>query len=233
VSLSAFHLGKYPVTQEQWRAIALSPKVDRDLSLAPSYARGDRLPVEQVSRHDAREFCARLSQLKGETYRLPSEAEWEYACRAGQTTAYCFGDDEGQLGDYGWYGNNSGDNPLDAARLWQEVNKNNNQYNARLNANGNRTHPVGEKKPNAWELHDMHGNVWEWCEDKWHENYEGAPDDGSAWTSGSDSEPRLLRGGSWYDFAYNCRSAYRLRVDADLRDLNIGFRVVRDVGVSS
>jgi formylglycine-generating enzyme required for sulfatase activity/energy-coupling factor transporter ATP-binding protein EcfA2 len=227
VSVAAFHLGKYPVTQEQWRAVALSPKVERDLNPTPAYARGDRLPVEQVSWHEAREFCARLSQLKGETYRLPSEAEWEYACRAGQPTAYCFGDDASQLDEYGWYGNNSGNRPLDAARLWQETNQDANQYNSRLNANGNRTHPVGEKKPNAWGLYDMHGNVWEWCEDEWHDTYEGAPDDGSAWTSGSDSEPRLLRGGSWLSLADVCRSAYRIRFDADYRDSLIGFRVVR------
>ncbi len=189
--------------------------------------------MEQVSWHDAREFCARLSQLKGEIYRLPSEAEWEYACRAGQPTAYCFGDDPSQLDEYGWYGNNSGDRPLDADRLWQDTNQNANQYHAQINANGNRTHPVGEKKPNAWGLYDMHGNVWEWCEDKWHENYEGAPADGSAWTSGSDSEPRLLRGGSWSIFAINCRSAYRGRNDAVLRFIDFGFRVVRVAGGSS
>jgi formylglycine-generating enzyme required for sulfatase activity len=227
VSVSAFHLGKYPVTQAQWRAVALSPRVERDLSPTPAFFRGDRLPVEQVSWLDAREFCARLSQLKGETYRLPSEAEWEYACRAGQPTAYCFGDDEGQLGDYGWYANNSGNSPLDADRLWQETKQDVDQYSSRLNVNGNRTHPVGERKPNAWGLYDMHGNVWEWCEDKWHDNYEGAPEDGSAWTSGSDLELRLLRGGSWSAFAVHCRSAYRIGNDAVNRLRNIGFRVIR------
>jgi formylglycine-generating enzyme required for sulfatase activity len=228
VRVSKFYLGKYLVTQEQWRAVALSPKVDRELSLTPSYAWGDKLPVERVSWHEAREFCARLSQLKRETYRLPSEAEWEYACRAGQAKAYCFGDDAGQLDDYGWYGKNSGNSPLDADRLWKELNQNANQYHSCLMANGNRTHPVGEKKPNAWGLYDMHGNVWEWCEDKWHDNYEGAPGDGSAWTSsGSDSEPRLLRGGSWYLNANDCRSANRLRDGTDYQHYDIGFRVVR------
>ncbi len=229
VSVAAFHLGKYPVTQAQWRAIALSSQVDRELSLTPSYARGDQLPVEQVSWHDAMEFCARLSQLTGETYRLPSEAEWEYACRAGSARArtYCFGDDAGQLDDYGWYGNNSGNSPLDADRLWQEVNQNASQYASRLNANGNRTHPVGEKKPNGWGLYDMHGNVWEWCEDTWHDNYEGAPGDGSAWMSDSDSAYHLVRGGSWYLNANNCRSACCSRNNADNGDFNLGFRVVR------
>jgi formylglycine-generating enzyme required for sulfatase activity len=143
VKLKAFLMGKYPVTQKQWQAI---------MGNNPSkFPRADS-PVEQVSWKDAQEFCQKLSQKTGKKYRLPSEAEWEYACRAGSKTEYYFGDDAKQLGDYAWY------------------NENSNQ----------KTHVVGQKKSNAWGLYDMHGNVWEWCEDIWHGDYEGAPTDGSA-----------------------------------------------------
>jgi formylglycine-generating enzyme required for sulfatase activity/energy-coupling factor transporter ATP-binding protein EcfA2 len=202
VSVSAFRMGKYPVTQAQWQDIAVTPKVHHFLRPNPSSFYGDRRPVEKVSWLEAQEFCARLSRETKQTYRLPSEAEWEYACRAGaqEHTRYYFGDDILALKDYAWGGESE-------------------------------SHPVGEKKPNAWGLYDMHGNVEEWCEDKWHDNYEGAPDDGRAWTSGSDSDSRLLRGGSWkspwQDKYFECRSAYRSNADADDRDDNIGFRVVR------
>ena len=124
-----------------------------------------------------------MSQITGKTYRLPTEAEWEYACRAGTTTRYYFGDDASQLGDYAWYSANS----------------------------QSKTHPVGQKKPNAWGLYDMSGNVWEWCEDDWHDNYIGAPTDGSAWLINNDNRSHLkcLRGGSWFESPNLCRSAYR------------------------
>ena len=114
-------------------------------------------------------------------YRLPSEAEWEYACRAGSETEFCFGDDAKRLGEFAWYSENS----------------------------ESKTHPVGEKKPNAWGLYDMHGNVWEWVEDDWHDSYEGAPDDGSAWIDKPRGSDRVVRGGSWGDVARYCRSAVR------------------------
>ncbi|MFM6439528.1 MAG: formylglycine-generating enzyme family protein, partial [Microcystis panniformis] len=150
--------------------------------------------------------CQKLSQITGKTYRLPTEAEWEYACRAGTTTRYYFGDDANQLGDYAWYDGNS-----------QRT-----------------THPVGQKKPNAWGLYDMSGNVWEWCEDDWHDNYIGAPKDGSAWFIKNDnrSHRKCPRGGSWFNNPGNCRSAFRSsnhRRDNDYNDLN-GFRVVCGAG---
>jgi formylglycine-generating enzyme required for sulfatase activity len=130
---------------------------------------------------------------------LPSEAEWEYACRAGTTTRYSFGDNESKLGDYAWYYENS----------------------------DSKTHPVGHKKQNLWGLYDMYGNVWEWCQDKWHGNYDTAPSDGSAWEGGSDSN-RTDRGDSWSSGAGSCRSGNRGFVVPGSRHVNLGFRVLKD-----
>ena len=234
VTVKAFQMGKYPVTQAQWRTVAMSPKVEIDLSLNPAYHRGDDKPVEQITWYEAQEFCARLSQLTGENYRLPSEAEWEYACRAGASeyTEYYFGDDASQLDDYGWYGNNSGDRAIDADRIWKEVNQNASQYTQRLRQNNNGTKAVGQKLPNAWGLYDMHSNVWEWCADDWHDNYEGAPIDSQVGTKDiknyedGGATKKLLRGGSWDTFAQGCRSACRDNNLARGQAYAVGFRVV-------
>ena len=212
----------------------MSPKVEIDLSLNPSYHRGENKPVEQVTWYEAQEFCARLSKLTGENYRLPSEAEWEYACRAGAEdyTEYYFGDDASQLDDYAWYGNNSGDRLIDADRIWKEVNQDANRYWDKLNENNNSTHPVGQKLPNAWGLYDMHGNLWEWCADDCHDDYQGAPTDSQIWTKDIKNQEdggetkKLLRGGSWFNYARNCRSAYRYYVNARIQHRSNGFRVV-------
>jgi formylglycine-generating enzyme required for sulfatase activity len=204
VTIKAFCLGKYQVTQAQWKAVAAFPQVNKELKLDPSRFKGDgstsltnHRPVEQVSWENAVEFCDRLSRHTKRQYRLPSEAEWEYACRAGTQTRYYFGDDEKQLGEYAWYGQNS----------------------------GSKTHPVGQKKPNNWGLFDMSGNVWEWCEDGWHENYQNAPKDETAWNDNhSKTKYRVLRGGSWSNYPRNCRSASRLNFGNRLN--NYGFRVV-------
>jgi len=170
----------------------------------PSYFENNpQNPVEQVSWDDAKAFCQKLSQITGKTYRLPTEAEWEYACRAGTTTRYYFGDDANQLENYAWYKGNS----------------------------HGTTHPVGQKKPNAWGLYDMTGNVWEWCEDDWHNNYIAASDDGSAWLNNDNrSQPKkCLRGGSWGLYPNNCRSAFRLNYyRRAFRYIDLGFRVVCD-----
>jgi formylglycine-generating enzyme required for sulfatase activity len=217
VTVKPFFLGKYSVTQAQWQAVAKLPKVSRELDPNPSRFKGADRPVEQVSWHDAVEFCARLSKQTGREYRLPSEAEWEYACRAGTTTPFHFGETittdlvnyRGTDFEYkgtvyrGSYGSGS------------------------KGEFRHQTTPVGSfGVANAFGLYDMHGNVWEWCADHWHDNYEGAPSDGSAWLSDNDNQYRIVRGGSCFDFPSHCRSASRYGSLPGNVDLNFGFRVV-------
>jgi formylglycine-generating enzyme required for sulfatase activity len=190
VKVPAFSMGKYPITQEQYQAV-----MEKNPSHFKGF-KGAKNPVEQVSWNNAVEFCRKLSQQTGNNYRLPSEAEWEYACRAGSEKKYCFGDNETLLRDYAWYDKNSGDT----------------------------THPVGEKKPNAFGLYDMHGNVWELCLDTWHGNYNNAPIDGGAWID-IDTKSHILRGGSWIDAPEYSRSAYRSVNYLVNHNFNIGFRV--------
>jgi formylglycine-generating enzyme required for sulfatase activity/uncharacterized caspase-like protein len=194
VKLQEFYLGKYPVTQEQYQAImGNNPSKFKD---------NPKNPVELVSWDDAQEFCQKLNQKTGKKYRLPTEAEWEYACRAGTQTRYYFGDDEKQLGEYAWFDKNS----------------------------DSKTHPVGQKKPNNWGLHDMSGNVWEWCEDPWHDSYANKPEDiknngNSIWSDSNESR-HILRGGSWDYDSRNCRSAVRSGNGAVNRNGFDGFRLV-------
>ena len=183
VNLPGFWLGTTTVTQAQWRAV---------MGNSPSKFSGDDGPVEHVNWEDARRFIAALNATEPDrSYRLPSEAEWEYACRAGST-----GDTYGDLDAIAWYRSNSGDT----------------------------THPVGQKQPNAFGLFDMLGNVWQWCEDNWHDTYQGAPNDGSAWEASNSR--RVVRGGSWYDHARNLRSGNHYSYESSHRGDNIGFRVV-------
>jgi len=188
-----FYLGEYEVTQAQWQAV---------MGSNPSFFKGDdELPVENMFWEDCQRFCEKLNERiagtgRGVRVRLPTEAEWEYACRARSTGRFCFGDSDGQLGEHAWYHGNSGD----------------------------QTHSVGRKEPNAWGLYDVHGNVWEWCEDVWHGPYAGAPDDGSAWTAGGDQDRRVLRGGCWSRNPSLCRSAVRGPSKPGYRDGNAGFR---------
>ncbi len=185
-----FYLGKYQVTQTQWEKV---------MGSHPSYFKGDGRPVESVSWDDVQEFIKKFNEMVGtDKYRLPSESEWEYACRAGTTTKYSFGDDESILGDYAWYDENS----------------------------GGETHPVGQKGVNPWGLYDMHGNVWEWVQDTYHKNYEGAPSDGGAWED-RNSSSRVLRGGGRVGSARSCRSTFRGRDAHGGRDSGVGFRLLR------
>lgn len=207
VMVPPFCISKFPITQAQWRAIAALPKIKQSLSLYPANFEGDDRPVEQVSWYDAIEFCARLSQQTGQTYRLPSEAEWEYACRAGTTTPFHFG--HTILPDLANYDGN---------------------YAYCLGSQGNyrqETTPVGAfAVANAFGLYDMHGNIWEWCADCWHPNYEGAPADGSIWESEERGNYQVLRGGAWYCLPGLCRSAQRHWNQPDMGGSGIGFRVV-------
>ncbi len=205
VTIQPFFLGKFPVTQIQWQAIAALPKVKRDLKPKPSYFRGDALPVERVNWYDAEEFCARLGKKTGRDYRLPSEAEWEYACRAGKTTPFHFG--ETITSDLANYRGN-----------FTYAKEPRGDYRKE-------TTLVGSFPPNAFGLYDMHGNLWEWCADHWHENYEGAPSNGSPWLSERENQSRLLRGGSWFINPQYCRSAYRYGYRPFYYSNSIGFRV--------
>ena len=205
VTVKPFFMGKYQVTQKQWRVIASFPKVSGDLNPNPSYFLGDDLPVENVNWEEAVEFCARLSLQTRRKYRLPTEAEWEYACRSSTTTPFYFGETiTGDLANYR------------ASQIY--ANEPEGEYRGE-------TTPVGSFPPNAFGLYDMHGNVAEWCEDDWHNNYEDAPNDGTAWLSGV-SSAKVVRGGSWCVYPTLCRSAYRNYSPRANRDFYIGFRVV-------
>ncbi|MGK7947088.1 MAG: formylglycine-generating enzyme family protein, partial [Microcystaceae cyanobacterium] len=210
VTVPSFYMAKFPITQKQWQAIATQTdlKGERDLEPEPSHFKGDNRPVEQVTWHDAVEFCQRLSKLTGNEYKLPSEAQWEYGCRARTTTPFYFGETiTGELANY------------DASETYAEESKG--RYRGE-------TTPVGSFPANAFGLYDLHGNVWEWCEDTWHDNYEGAPIDGSAWVDENDNDnhSRMLRGGSWSYYPWNCRAAIRLNHVPGYDNSNIGFRVV-------
>jgi formylglycine-generating enzyme required for sulfatase activity len=211
VNVSTFLMGKYPITQAQWRIVAGMPQVKRELKPDPSKFKGDRLPVEQVSWLEALEFCARLSQHTGREYRLPSEAEWEYACRAGTTTPFHFGE-----------------------TITTELVNYNGEYpygDAPKGENRKKTTPDGQFPANAFGLYDMHGNVWEWCADDWHESYKGAPNDSQIRIKNiknyeAPETAKLFRGGSWYAYARDCRSACRDSINARFQHYVIGFRVV-------
>jgi formylglycine-generating enzyme required for sulfatase activity len=192
-----FMIARHEVPQNLWESV---------MGANPSRWKGKRNAVEMLSFDEAREFCSKATEKlraaklieAGQVVRLPSEAEWEYAARAGTATKYSFGDDPRDLGDHAWFtGNAKGNDP-----------------------------PVGAKKPNAWKLHDVHGYLWEWCADAWHDSYEGAPADGSAWTEGGDPKRRVLRGGSWKDKAGLLTSSFRKGAQTDLRDDAVGLRCV-------
>jgi formylglycine-generating enzyme required for sulfatase activity len=219
VTVPDFAIGQLAVTQAQWRTIAELPKVKRRLTPSPSYYSGEDRSVEWVNWEEAIEFCDRLTRLTRKPYRLPSEAEWEYACRSGSTTPFYCGqtittdlanyrgmDDD--RGEQGVFLGNYGDGPKGKYR--------------------GQTIVANEFSPNAFGLHNMHGNVWEWCADTWHNGYENAPIDGFAWLDqdADATSNRVVRGGSWLNSPLDCRSAFRNFYASDNRNDNLGFRVM-------
>ncbi|PSB02782.1 formylglycine-generating enzyme family protein [Merismopedia glauca] len=215
VKVPTFFMGKTPVTQKQWRAVAALPEIKHHLDPNPSEFSGDDRPVEQVSWHEAVEFCARLAKKSRRPYRLPNEAEWEYACRAMTSPP--------TQGNYPPFHFGAIITPDLVNYNWTESYQNSPTKSERSSG----TTLVGTYPPNAFGLYDMHGQVWEWCEDDWHSNYEGAPTDGSAWVNKSRSETdrRVVRGGSWINDPRYCRSADRFNYLAGARYYDVGFRV--------
>lgn len=203
VKVPEFLMGKYPVTQAQYQTV---------MGKNPSRFEGDDRPVETLSWHDAVKFCEIVSQKVEETIRLPSEAQWEYACRAETTMPFYFGETihSAQANYYGHAVYRSGQEGV---------------YRRQ-------TTEVGSFPPNAFGLYDMHGNVCGWCQDHWHQSYDGAPTDGSAWTQGGDSRYRVRRGGAWDHDPWLCRSAFRFCNSPESRNSGIGFRVVSALPVS-
>jgi formylglycine-generating enzyme required for sulfatase activity len=193
-----FQMGTVPITQGAWKSLMKAK------AKAPRFQGDPNLPVTDIVPFDVSIFLDRLNRLTegvrpaGTEFRLPSEAEWEYACRAGSTTAYSFGDDPAAMADHGWTGG----------------------------GRGSLVHPVGQKRPNAFGLYDLHGNVWELCRDYWHDSLEGAPQDGSAWFAGGSHRFRVIRGGCWSGQPSQARSASRLREGVMDHGEFVGFRVV-------
>ena len=193
----SFHVARYEVPQNLWEAVTGGN---------PSRWKGARNSVEMLTYDDAVRFCERATMLMRDAkliepkqvIRLPSEAEWEYFARAGTTTLYSFGDDSKPLGDYAWFTRNAAGNDP----------------------------PVGAKKPNPWKLYDVHGYLWEWCADPWHDDYRGAPTDGSVWQKDGDAKHAVLRGGSWKDPAEKLASSHRRKAEKSLKDDAVGLRCV-------
>jgi formylglycine-generating enzyme required for sulfatase activity len=196
VTISPFYISKYPITQKQYQTV---------LGKRPSHFRGENRPVENVTWWDAVSFCEALSKKSDRQFTLPSEAQWEYACRAGTTTLFHFGETISM--NQANYNGNFDD--FIGEGIYRE-----------------QTTDVGIFSPNDFGLYDMHGNVWEWCADHWHDNYEGALNDGSPWLTNNSSTSRSVRGGSWLRGSDRCRSASRFRFSPNAKDNSIGFRVI-------
>ncbi len=218
VTVPSFAIGQLLITQDQWKTIANLSKVKRKLNSSPSFYSGENLPVERVNWFEAVEFCDRLTRLTRKPYRLPSEAEWEYACRAGTTTAFNIGptiatdfanyNGRDDVRDDRTIAGNYGEGPKGVYR--------------------GKTTSVQSFSPNGNGLYDMHGNLWEWCSDHWHSGYENAPLDGSTWLNieADENDDRTVRGGSFGNTPQLCRSAFRFSIAPDFRSDNIGFRVM-------
>jgi formylglycine-generating enzyme required for sulfatase activity len=208
VRVSAFLMSQYPITKTQWKIVANWPIINCKLNKWPSRKVAIDSPVTNVSWHDAVEFCDRLSQKTGYTYRLPTESQWEYACRAGTSTDFHFGETiSAQYANY----DGTRSYRLESPGIYREKPSSISEF----------------KYPNRFGLFDMHGNVWEWCLDHWHDNYESAPSDDRAWFEDGKSI-RLVRGGSWVCEPHLCRTSHRFsNNDSDDLANDIGFRVVR------
>jgi formylglycine-generating enzyme required for sulfatase activity len=222
VTVPTFFMGRYPITQSQWKSVVnWKTKIKVDLEPNPSYFNSNpNHPVETVSWIEAEEFCNRLAQKTERSYRLPTEAEWEYACRAGTTTPFHFGETiSTDLANY-----RGTDLEIDGKTYSGSYGRGTKgKYRAT-------TTPVGSVGyPNAFGLWDMHGNVWEWCQDNGHSNYEGAPIDGSAWLTGNENDTHVVRGGSWDLDPWACRSAARSNGTPGNRYHGFGFRLVCDL----
>ena len=206
VTITSFFLSRFPVTQAQWRAIAKTTKVRIELNSDPSDFQNDNLPVEHITWFEAIEFCERLQLQTGKPYRLPSEAEWEYACRAGTETPFYFGETiSPQLASY------------DGSKRYRSGPK---------EQSSKQTSEVGSHKAaNTFGLDEMHGNVWEWCADHWYDDYTNAPGDGSVRITNNRTSSRVIRGGSWINEPSICRCAYRNGFPPDNKVVTIGFRV--------
>ena len=223
VTLADFYLGRYPVTQAQWRVVASWSQIERKLDPDPSRFKGDNRPVERVSWEEAVEFCQRLSAKTGRSYRLPSEAQWEYACRSVISE---------ELSVEEW--NKKYNQPFHYGEMittdLANYNGNYTYNNSPKGKSRGETTEVGSFPANRWGLSDMHGNVWEWCSDDWHHDYEGAPEDGKAWLEeGKTNARKVVRGGSWYYGPAYCRSASRGNYSRGFVNYDIGFRVVWEV----
>lgn len=236
VAIAPFYLGRYPITQAQWLAVASCPKVKRTLPLRPSNFVGDRRPVEQITWYEALEFCDRLSQISGRRYRLPSEAEWEYACRAlpvPPTSTAEESSDHHQSPPFHWGETLTTDWANYSGVDWEYLGKICSQGaygSGPLGEDRRETTAVDELGgANAWGLSDLHGNVREWCQDVWHKTYEGAPRDGSAWETDGETEQRVVRGGSWNGGPSKCRSAARAKFEAEASFYDVGLRVASEV----
>lgn len=214
VTIQPFLMSKYPITKAQWRNIAQLEQVNRPLKLQPARSGGLNHPVVKISWLDAIEFCDRLSRKTGHVYRLPSEAEWEYACRAGTTTPFHFGETiTSDLANYD-------------SRIKYRSERRGEHHGMLV--------PVGSFPfTNAFGLSDMHGNVWEWCLDHWHNKYDEAPTDGQAWLETCENHDRVMRGGSWFSEPKLCRSTSRMFDQADSNSDKIGFRVIRVLQLDS
>jgi len=210
VTVKPFLLSRYPITKEQWKEIAKLPKVHQELKLRPSIRGSKSSPVVQISWYEAIEFCNRLTQGTGYNYSLPTEAEWEYACRAGTQTPFHFGETiTSDLANY------------DGSRIYRSEQK---------GINREKLMPVCSFPfANAFGLHEMHGNIWEWCLDSWHENYEDAPEDGKAWMNNGENVNHVVRGGAWLSGPTLCRSTSRASDSANNRSNTIGFRIARSI----